>query len=54
MQQIEVMKRTVGVNFSEGRADINIWAPLAKKVTVVTGNAEFPLEKRHLVQDTGR
>jgi maltooligosyltrehalose trehalohydrolase len=46
MQKIEVTKRTIGINFNkDGRADINIWAPLAKKVTVVTEEASLPLEK---------
>lgn len=35
MQQIDISKRGIGINFNEqGKADINIWAPLAKKVEV--------------------
>jgi maltooligosyltrehalose trehalohydrolase len=46
MQAIEVSKRTLGVNFSDdGRATINIWAPEAKRVTVMAGGTQIPLEK---------
>jgi maltooligosyltrehalose trehalohydrolase len=34
MQHIDVTKRTIGINLQNGKADINIWAPLAKKVEV--------------------
>ncbi len=45
MQQIDVTKRTIGINFREGKAEINVWAPLAKEVTVVTDKAKVPLQK---------
>ena len=35
MQEIDVLKRGIGVNFTEGNgATINIWAPLAEKVEI--------------------
>ena len=41
MQQIEVSKRTLGVNFSNDKnAVITIWAPLAKKVEVKVKNED--------------
>ena len=45
MQQIDVSKRTVGINFHEGKAVINTWAPLAEKVSLVTDEVDIPLEK---------
>ncbi|RYF85978.1 MAG: malto-oligosyltrehalose trehalohydrolase, partial [Chitinophagaceae bacterium] len=44
MQPIDVSKRTIGINVSEGRTEIRVWAPLAEKVTVVTNDSnEIPL-----------
>lgn len=34
MQQIDVSARTIGLNFTEGKAVIRVWAPLAEKVEV--------------------
>ena len=46
MQAIDISKRTIGVNVdAEGRATVNIWSPLAEKVTVVLDDAEIALEK---------
>ncbi len=46
MQALNVSKRTIGVNFSDdGKALINIWAPLAKAVAVIAGETEIPLER---------
>lgn len=39
MQPINVLKRTVGVNFLEdGRANVNVWSPLAEKVETEVKN----------------
>ncbi|HET7899119.1 MAG TPA: malto-oligosyltrehalose trehalohydrolase, partial [Flavisolibacter sp.] len=48
MQPLDVTKRTVGVNINKGKADINIWAPLAGKVSLVTDEIELPLQKAAL------
>jgi maltooligosyltrehalose trehalohydrolase len=46
MQQIDVTKRGIGINFStDGKAVINIWAPLAKEVTVIADKRNIPLQK---------
>lgn len=45
MQPIDVSRRTIGINVEEGAASVNIWAPLAEKVTVVTNNEDIPLTK---------
>ncbi|HEU4901861.1 MAG TPA: malto-oligosyltrehalose trehalohydrolase, partial [Flavisolibacter sp.] len=46
MQQIDVLARTIGLNFKEGKAMITVWAPLAQKVTVVTDGVSVALEKK--------
>lgn len=49
MQPIDVLKRTVGINFTQdGRAAIAIWAPLAEKVAIeMEGTVErIALEKK--------
>jgi len=45
MQPIDVSKRTIGINVEEGKTTVNIWAPLAEKVTVIADNKEIPLTK---------
>ena len=45
MQLMDVTKRSIGINFSEGKATINVWAPLAEKVAVVVNDETIPLEK---------
>src|SRR6476620_11658024 len=47
MQAIDVNKRTIGINISgDGKAVVNIWSPLAEKVTLVTNNEEIELVKQ--------
>ena len=47
MQEIDVLKRGVGINFTkEDEATINIWAPLAEKVEIeVEGEDRIGLHK---------
>jgi maltooligosyltrehalose trehalohydrolase len=47
MQDINIARRTIGINFNQGKASIRIWSPKAKEVAVVltdTG-ASIPLQQ---------
>ena len=43
---INVSKRTIGVNFEDGKATVVVWAPLAKEVGLVVNNDTIGLEKQ--------
>jgi maltooligosyltrehalose trehalohydrolase len=45
MQPIDVSKRTIGINVNGGKTTVNIWSPLAEKVTIVLENEEIQLTK---------
>lgn len=43
--RVKIHKRNIGINVRDGKADIAIWAPLAKQVDVVLANKKLKLEK---------
>jgi maltooligosyltrehalose trehalohydrolase len=46
---MNVNRRNIGVNFTDwNEAEAKIWAPLAKKVALVTNEGEFPLSKAEM------
>lgn len=45
MQAIDVLKRTIGVNLTEGKTQATVWAPLAETVSLHSGQNTIALEK---------
>lgn len=47
MNRIDISKRSIGINFKEGRATASVWAPQAKQVAIklVKGGKVIPLQK---------
>lgn len=46
MNKVDVSRRTIGINFNNGTAEVVVWSPVAKKVTVVAGNKKIELEQK--------
>ena len=45
---IDINRRSIGLNFTGKEATIKVWAPEAKEVTVVTGDDKLPMNKADL------
>lgn len=45
---MSIERRGIGVNFYNGQAEIKVWAPLARKVSMLANNSTIPLSKDEL------
>lgn len=48
-EKMDVTKRGIGINLlADNRAEIKVWSPQAKAITVITPNAKIPLQKSEM------
>jgi maltooligosyltrehalose trehalohydrolase len=46
--EIDIKRRSIGVNFNGRQATVNVWAPEAKQVCVLAGDKELPMKSAEL------
>src|SRR5678809_1472038 len=49
MKEIDVRKRTIGINFNEdNEAEIVVWSPTAEQIAIALDNEKINLSKKYL------